>query len=148
MTGMFLTGGKRAMARMLAGESLPINGMYAEYGMDAKTAATPKSYNYFARLLADEDASHGFARIAITGREVDQLTASVTFTGLLADTDFGQKYPPPGAMINAVTLCHMRNSDALDDILIYTMILPDPVRITNGALTTIRTTLSFGVTNG
>lgn len=148
MTGMFLAGGKRAMIRMLAGECLPINGMYAEYGADRKISATPKSFNYFSRLLSDEDPSRGFARIAVSGHEVDELTASATFTGLLVDTDFGLKTPPPGSMINAVTLCHMRNNDAADDILIYTLILPEPVRITEGALTTIRTTLSFGVTNG
>jgi len=148
MTGMFLVGGKRAMVRMLAGESLPINGMYAEYGTDKKLVATPKSFDYFSRLLSDDDPSKGFARIAVTGREVDELTASITFTGMLVNSDFSMKTPPPGSMINAVTLCHMKNSDAIDDILIYTMILPNPVKIIDGALTTIRTTLSFGVTNG
>jgi len=148
MTGMFLAGGKRAMARMLAGECLPINGMYAEYGADKKIVATPKSFDYFSRLLSDEDPSRGFARIAVAGKEVDELTASITFTGMLVDTDFGVKTPPPGSMINAVTLCHMKNGDAVDDILMYTLILPNPVKITEGALTTIRTTLSFGVTNG
>lgn len=135
-----LSGGKRALAEMIAGKGGCINGMYILYGSFPMEAAPDVSIEYLDTLVAS--GTGGCARVPITGATVDD-TGAITFSAMVTDADISCTVSSD-TKVRAAVLVYMKDDIIAHDTLVYSTTMKDPVQLVPGAYMTVNVKMVIG----
>lgn len=136
-----LSGGKRALAEILAGNGTQINGMYIIYSSTPIDAAPDVDLEYLDNLVAS--GVGGYARVPITGAQVDD-TGAVMFAAMVTTADIEGCQPTQDSKVRAAVLVCMKDSIMANDKFVYSTIMKDPVQLVPGAYMTINVKMVIG----
>lgn len=134
-----LAGGKRALARIIAGQGTPINGMYIIYSTEDISAAPDVSLEYLTRL----SETGGFARVPITSATVN-ADGSVSFSAMLTSQDAKGKAVTKQSKIRAAVLACMPDDTMVNDTFVYSTVMTSPVQLVKGAYMTVNVKMIIG----
>ena len=141
MRTKLLDSGTRFIAQVLAGETLPINCMYVEYGPSPETTVHDVSADYFNDI--EDGGKRGFARIAVTNISVDGN--KLTFFGMLTTDDFVGNAPSKNSYLTTVTIANSKDNNRQNDTLIMTSVIGADTKVIKGAYTTVCVSMEIGL---
>lgn len=136
-----LPAGRKVLANIIAGKADKINGMYILYGSKDMTAAPDVSMQYLDTMI--ESGSGGFARIPITGAQVDD-SGNITFTALLTAEDTEGCAIGASSKVLAAVLTWMPDDNRVNDVFVYSSVMKHPVQLVKGAYMTINVRMVIG----
>lgn len=128
--------GIRFLLERIAGSDSRINGMYVEFGPPGREAGL-RTPEYFENLIRTGNA--GYARVPVTSATADPSDSSVCFTALVCREDFKGSLKRNSGLVAATLACF--GSDEQGDTLVSTTGFSSPVRIVDGAYTTVHVKL-------
>jgi len=141
MKSMILKNGAKTIAEILAGGDKKLNGMYVEYSSKIPSKVQEKDAKYFETLL--KSGASGYARVPVQHAYVDDNN-NINFTALVSADDFKGGALSPDSRIVAITLVVLDKNNVVDDVLVYSALVPRPVVIAEGTTMSVHTSLTLG----